>query len=63
MVISVIDPAISYTELKKIYSDDKNMEFELYEMKNAVKYVEESLKSGLHPSMMTKEEVELMKEI
>jgi hypothetical protein len=32
-------------------------------MKNAVKYVEESLKSGLHPSMMTKEEVELMKEI
>ena len=32
-------------------------------MKNAVKYVEESLKSGLHPSMMTKEEVELMNSI
>lgn len=32
-------------------------------MKNAVKYIEESLKSGLHPCMMTKEEVELMKNI
>ena len=32
-------------------------------MKNAVKYVEESIKSGLHPCMMTKEEVELMKSI
>lgn len=32
-------------------------------MKNAVKYIEESLKSGLHPSMMTKEEKELMTSI
>ena len=32
-------------------------------MKNAVKYIQESLKSGLHPSMMTKEEKELMKSI
>lgn len=32
-------------------------------MKNAVKYIEESLKSGLHPCMMTNEEKELMKSI
>ena len=32
-------------------------------MKNAVQYIEESLKSGLHPCMMTNEEKELMKNI
>ena len=32
-------------------------------MSSAVKYIEESLKSGLHPCMMTKEEVDLMKNI
>jgi hypothetical protein len=32
-------------------------------MKDAVLYIEESIKSGLHPSMMTLDETELMKSI
>ena len=32
-------------------------------MRDAVVYIEESLKSGLHPSMMSQQEIELMKNI
>lgn len=32
-------------------------------MKDAVLYIEESIKSGLHPSMMTLDETELMKSV